>query len=1573
MGIANNMQNKQVLTCVMIGEESLLIQCAHIWQELGHRIEAIVSTTPSIVEWAHSENIRTLPFDKALFAALQSHSFDYLFSVANLKVISTKILSLAQRDAINFHDGLLPHYAGLYTTTWSLINQEREHGITWHRMAEKVDAGGILHQQRFPVAPDETVFSLNVKCYEAGIATFRELAQQIVDGTATPESQNLSQQTYYGRERRPLAGGLIDWSQTGAQINALSRALSFNGYDNPLALPKIYLAAQGLVLSPIVELGETRSDKPMGSLVSVTPTGLTISTAGRDVQIPKLIDLDGTAMTPSEFLNRFELKIGDVLPVLDVVEKEALTRKHQELSRYESWWQRHLSDLHDFEIPYASRQFGVDSKLVSAVIPLTDVGLPSTVDGLDYLTAVSAAYLVRLTQESGHVLFRHPLLEVMQSPFASYVPLAIRTEGSIGDTLTYLQRQIGKTKKRVSYPHDLLWRDPNLAHLRENGCHLPLSVSIEQNSGWVDVGNPPRAVTLRILIDTDGKQVDWIYDTAVYSPDVIALMQKQFLTLLHDVGDQSASDRPFMDAALLSPAEKEEILYTWNETKEEYPQGVCIHDQFVAQAAETPDALAVVFREQNITYRELDRRSNRLARYLIGLGVAPDVPVGVYMGRGIDMVVALYGIHKAGGAYLPLDPAYPADRLAFMVKDTATPVLVTQDKWVKRLPEHKAQVVCLDGDWPQIAEQGASSLDRRSEPHHLSYLIYTSGSTGLPKGVMVEHRNVINFFAGMDQRVPHDAGDVWLAVTSLSFDISVLELFWTLCRGLTVVLYDGQQQSEAAPQNNKPIDFSLYYFASDEGEAGVRNKYELLLEGAKFADTHSFSAVWTPERHFHAFGGLYPNPSVMSAALATITNQIQLRAGSCVLPLHHPARVAEEWAVVDNLSNGRVGISFAAGWQPDDFIFQPQNFADRKAIMFRDIEVVRSLWRGETVTYDGGNGAVAIRTLPRPIQPELPVWVTAAGNPETFRAAGEQGFNILTHLLGQSITDLQEKIEIYRQARRDAGYEGGGTVSILLHTLIGDDLEQVKELVRQPMTDYLRSSLFLIRQAAWSFPTFKQKADESGRSPLDVFDEQDLSDEEMDALLAHSFERYFAESSLLGTPTKALKTIDQLKAAGVDEIACQIDFGVPTAETLAHLPQLDRVRQLANPSLAEGYGDYSIPALIARHQVTHFQCTPSMMSLLLADERQKEALGHLQVCLLGGEALPQSLAGEVLAHLPENGRLINMYGPTETTIWSSTFDVEQADGPISIGRPIANTDLFIVDERLNPVPVGLPGELLIGGDGVVRGYLNREALTAERFVENRFRAAQGEVRGRMYRTGDLARYRPDGTVEFLGRLDFQVKLRGYRIELGEIESLLAADGSVRDAVVMVREDEPGDKRLVAYLIPQAPHEIDGGRLREHLADSLPDFMIPAHFVTLAEFPLTPNRKTDRNNFPAPHEGGVLSAGSTAVYQPPENPYQQQIAEIWQQALGLPRVGIQDNFFQVGGHSILAVQVHRRIREQLNVDFNIADMFRYATVASLSAFLGNQGEATKATQQIATDRARKRREAMGLQQKKRRRR
>lgn len=355
------------------------------------------------------------------------------------------------------------------------------------------------------------------------------------------------------------------------------------------------------------------------------------------------------------------------------------------------------------------------------------------------------------------------------------------------------------------------------------------------------------------------------------------------------------------------------------------------------------------------------------------------------------------------------------------------------------------------------------------------------------------------------------------------------------------------------PVATQQMAFGLMFFASVDQQTPATNKYRLLLDAARFADEHGFSCIWTPERHFHGFGGLFPNPAVVSAALATITRRLQLRAGSVISPLHNTLRIAEEWAVVDNLSDGRAAVSFGAGWNIDDFLFFPERFAQRHDVMFEQIEQVRQLWRGEAVTMLNSFGkSVDVRIYPQPIQPELPIWITSSSSTQNFISAGALGANVLTHLIGQDLPTLAEKIQLYRDARARHNYDPQqGTISVMLHTFLGADVEAVKATVRAPFRDYLRSAISLEEKAAIGGGTI------SGGHKIDP---HHIPADMMEDLLDLTFERYFHEAALMGTPASCNQFVQRLRAIGVDEIACLLDFGIEAAAVMRSLEYLDALR-----------------------------------------------------------------------------------------------------------------------------------------------------------------------------------------------------------------------------------------------------------------------------------------------------------------------------------------------------------------------------------------------------------------------------
>ncbi len=1523
-------------SCYLIGSGTLLQECGDILLAQNHKILGVITAAGGLQKWAKQSDLEIIDPSSDYALVLGTTAFDFLLSITHLEKIPDPILRLPRHDAINFHDGPLPRYAGLNAPAWALMNRESHYGVCWHRMTDAIDKGPVLKRENFTVEPDETAVSLNTKCLAAGVRTFTQLVTDLAADAVVEEAQGSAGHSYFGRYRRPPAAALLDWNRPGIELDALVRGLQFGVYPNPLGSPKFFYEDAAFIVTDARPVRTENAAAALPGTIEKTDPYLRVATGdGTALELKALSDLRGHPVNIDQFASRSQLRLTP--PPADTVAR--LTELDAILCRSEAFWTDRLATLTPVAAPL-SRSPGSNSG--SATYIRRALQLPRELTGQSRPGVVEAALLaVLLARIERQPEFDLALTDAGWSTRIRGLENVVAGEGCCrlrvapDSTFDALVRAVGaeldQLPIRGAWLHDLFARRSVLqaSPASAGTARLPVGIVLgEPPEIWQPV--IPRALT---LCSRDGAASMLVADARQYSVATLETLAKLVEVMAAGVVEKGR-DQPLVGLPALDQETFRRIVFEWNRTEMPYSTSACIHSQIEEQARRTPERTALVFQDAQLSYRALNERANRLAARLVELGVGPDRLVGVHVPRSIDMMVATLAVLKAGGAYVPLDPGFPSERISYMVKDAGVAVILTPKALRPAVGDTDAKVVFIDDATLADSALPAANPSATVTAENLAYVIYTSGSTGRPKGVMVEHGNVLNFFAAMDACIEHDSPGTWLAVTSLSFDISVIELFWTLARGFKVVIQGDMEGYFAPPVDpaRLPMGFSLFMWGNDDVPG--RDKYRLMLEGAKYFDRNGFEAVWTPERHFHAFGGPYPNPSVTGAALAAVTENIGIRAGSCVSPLHHPIRIAEEWAVVDNLSNGRVALAFASGWQPNDFILRPENHANNKGVMLEQIDTVRRLWRGEKVSFRNPLGQdVATATLPRPVQSELPFWVTTAGNPDTYRQAGELGANILTHLLGQSVEEVAGKIRVYRQARAVAGHNPAtGRVTLMLHTFVADNDDEVRELVRQPMKNYLRSSLKLALDFAWSFPAFKRPGG-SAEKPQDV-DLRGLPDSEIDAILDFAFERYFETSGLFGTPRTCARMIERCKQAGVDEIACLLDFGVQTELVLASLPALNEVRKQANQhALAQAGGEqetshWTIATQIERHAVTHLQCTPSLARMLLLDLPTRAALGRIRQMLVGGEALPLSLARELGSCT--GGPLVNMYGPTETTIWSATCPIASGVEAISLGRPIGNTQIYILDYLGHPLPASVPGELVIGGAGVARGYLHRPELTSERFVPDRFLPKAG---ARLYRTGDMARFLADGTIEYLGRVDHQVKIRGYRVELEEIERSLDECPDVEHCAVAVHGPSDADPSLVAYVVSaRIDGKVDVAELRRHLRGKLPEYMVPGEFVVLDRLPLTPNGKVDRKALPAP--GGTKRG--VVEYVAPQTPTEKALAELWQELLRVDRVGAVHNFFELGGHSLLAMQVVARSRETLGIELPLRELFAAPTLKPLAA-------------------------------------
>ncbi|HEY9670133.1 MAG TPA: amino acid adenylation domain-containing protein [Waterburya sp.] len=647
------------------------------------------------------------------------------------------------------------------------------------------------------------------------------------------------------------------------------------------------------------------------------------------------------------------------------------------------------------------------------------------------------------------------------------------------------------------------------------------------------------------------------YDTALFDKAAIQCIAEQFQTLVENVTNNP--EAAISELNIISDRTRHHLFIELNNTQTNYPQTQCIHHLFEQQVERTPDNIAVVFENQQLTYAELNAKANQLAHYLKRQGVGAEVLVGIYAERSLNSIIALLGILKAGGAYLPLDPALPAESLTFRLQDAKVSVLLTQQGLLKREDAQPQSVVYLDADWETIAQESDANPISKLAPENLAYVLYTSGSTGQPKGVAIEHQQILNYLHAILEKLELPAGASFATVSTFAADLGNTVIFPALCTG----------------------------------------------------------------------------------------------------------------------------------------------------------------------------GCLHIVSQERASDPEA-------------------------------------------------------------------------------LADYFQ-----------------------------------------------------------------------------------------------------------------------------RHPIDCLKIVPSHLATLLASSASSSLLPR-QCLVLGGEAASWDLVEKVQQSAP-NCRILNHYGPTETTVGVLTYPVKSKRDSynaktVPIGRAIANTQVYLLDEYLQPVPTGVPGELYIGGVPLARGYLNRPELTAEKFITVENLGGQDAHPTRVYKTGDKARYLPDGNIEFLGRVDYQVKIRGFRIELGEIEAVLSQHPGVRQAVVWLSEDEAGNKRLIGYVVPNPKQASSVSDLRHFLLNKFPEYMVPSAFVLLKTLPLTPNGKVDRRALPAPEQ---TRPELEAVYVAPRTSVEEQLAKIWAKLLGFEKVGIHDNFFDLGGHSLLITQLLAQVRDTFKVNLSLHSLFELPTVANIA--------------------------------------
>jgi amino acid adenylation domain-containing protein/non-ribosomal peptide synthase protein (TIGR01720 family) len=794
------MMPKKQISCYMIGEDKLIIQCAEILLVKKHKILGIFSSNSSVQTWAAQQKLPCF----ASFSKLKTSakSCDYLFSIVNYQILPEWLLTLPNYFAINYHDSLLPRYAGIHATSWAILNGEKEHGVSWHVMTKTIDAGDILKQGIVQVSQDETALSLNLKCYNSAIQTFSELVDELAQKTYTRVAQDLTLRSYYGRDMRPPANGLIHWEQSAEDIDKLCRALYFGPTTNRLATAKISWARELFVVD-ICHISEQQSNQPPGTVVAITAEQLQIATQTNDLILSKIRALDNTSYSIEEFFTQYKLKLGDKLESWVNGKRQACEEEARRYSSFERFWVNELGRFKWLQFPFLPSI--KSSSLSSNYTDFSDFSLlknplpqlTKKFKKANVLLTLWLVYLYRLgNQESLSIGYRKLNENRDNSFLVSYqVPCSINftDEMDFSLCLKEVNSKVLELSSKKSYCKDLLGRYPELSNT-PNYFTLSIVIVEEMSHYSVDELN-----ALVIVIEKSQNTFHLFVNQSAINPNLLTFLRnvpEHLLAIVDAIIAQPKQSIAQFD--LVSKRERRQILGYWNQTKRDFPHNKTVHQLFEEQVTKTPDNIAVIFKNKSLTYAELNQKSNQLAHYLLKQGVKAETIIGLCFERDLQMVIGLLGILKAGGAYLAIDPNYPDERIQYMLADCQIKLCLTHKPVVNRLQNlsHYTQTVALDEDWAKISGESQNNLTHLVKPNHLIYILYTSGSTGKPKGVLVEHLGVVNCLTAIAAKIQIDAKDKFLALTSLSFDVAALDYYLPLSLGASVVIASEEDKRE---------------------------------------------------------------------------------------------------------------------------------------------------------------------------------------------------------------------------------------------------------------------------------------------------------------------------------------------------------------------------------------------------------------------------------------------------------------------------------------------------------------------------------------------------------------------------------------------------------------------------------------------------------------------------------------------------------------------------------------------------------------------------------------------------------
>ena len=691
-------QDWRKISCYLIGENSLLIQCCELLIEESHLVFGIISPNPSILQWAGEKEIPNIDLKEDYVSFIKENSFDYLFSVVNLSMLPKEVLKLPRKLAINFHDSLLPKYAGINATSWAILNREKKHGVTWHVMELEADMGDILKNRSVAIEDGETSYSLNLKCYEAGLESFTEMLHEFSVGQERRSKQNLADRTYFGKSLRPSTQSILSWKNSAETIDATLRAFEFGPQANDFGIAKLAIEKDFIIVQSI-EILESESDQTPGTITQLTQDALVVATISRDISIKKVLSLDGIPLSISDLLDQYKLHQGYQFSEIEG-EAEFIHKKYKSTYKHEAFWVERIAHYTPLEIPYKKpKRFPKDYKSstrLSLLLPEEVFGILQDNTPSDFLFAAFIAFLGRISGETNFDIAidarvtEHP--DPGNSLFATSLPFrvpSLEKPQTFHEFLPKVHEQITRLEKRKTYLRDIHARYPKLHAEATSGRHFKPPIIVKRVDNFDGNFRLDAEEEFIMILPHKTDSFYWIFDTCILMKESAEKLAERFVIFLKGIA--STPNRTMDRLPISSDKEKKKLITDWNDTKTEYPKDQCIHKLIEEQAKQTPESVAVIDKKRQITYRELDDQSTKLALYLRSHGVQVGSFVGIFMDRSIDLVIGLLGTLKSGAAYIPLDPIYPKDRIAYMMEDSQLSILLTDFYLEKNFQSPKCQ------------------------------------------------------------------------------------------------------------------------------------------------------------------------------------------------------------------------------------------------------------------------------------------------------------------------------------------------------------------------------------------------------------------------------------------------------------------------------------------------------------------------------------------------------------------------------------------------------------------------------------------------------------------------------------------------------------------------------------------------------------------------------------------------------------------------------------------------------------------------------------------------------------------